>query len=40
MVTGMLQLFSFDVYSLLDPGATLSFVTPFVTMEFDILLID
>jgi len=37
VVTGMLQVFSFDVYALLDPGATLSFVTPFVVMKFEIL---
>ena len=28
LVTVMLQVFSIDVYTLLDPGATLSFVTP------------
>ena len=37
MVTGMLQLFSFDVYALLHPGATLSFLTPLVAMKYDIL---
>ena len=37
MVTGMLKLFSFDVYGLLDRGATLSFVTPHVAMKFEIL---
>ena len=37
MVTGMLQLFSFDVYALLDPGFTLSFLTPLVSMMFYIL---
>ena len=37
MVTGMLKLFSFDVYALLDPGDTLSFLTPLVSMMFDIL---
>ena len=37
MVTGMLHLFSFDVYALLDPSATLYFVTPLVSMKFDIL---
>jgi len=25
------------VYALLDPGATLSFVTPYVAMKFDVL---
>ena len=37
VVTGMLKLFSFDVYGLLDRGATLSFVTPHVAMKFEIL---
>ena len=37
LVTGMLKVFSPDVYSLLDPGATLSFVTPLVAKNFDIL---
>uniref|UniRef100_M1BQ68 Gag-pol polyprotein n=1 Tax=Solanum tuberosum TaxID=4113 RepID=M1BQ68_SOLTU len=37
VVTGMLQVFSIDVYALLDPSATLSFVTPFVAMKFDVL---
>ncbi|XP_069145531.1 uncharacterized protein [Solanum lycopersicum] len=36
MVTGMLRVFSIDVYALLDPGATLSFVTPLVPKKFDI----
>ena len=37
VVTGMLQVFSIDVYALLDPDSTLSFVTPYVAMKFDIL---
>ena len=37
MVTTMLKVFSFDVYALLDPGSTLSFVTPLVAKKFDIL---
>ena len=37
MVTGMLQVFSLNVYDLLDPGATLSFDTPLVARKFDIL---
>ena len=37
VVTGMLKVFSIDVYALLDPDATLSFVTPFVAMKFEIL---
>ncbi|WMV43118.1 hypothetical protein MTR67_036503 [Solanum verrucosum] len=35
VVTGMLKVFQLDVYALLDPGATLSFVTPYVVMRFD-----
>lgn len=34
----MLHVFSIDVYTLLDPGANFSFVTPFVYMMFVILL--
>ena len=37
VVTSMWQLFSFDVYALLDHGATLSFMTSLVAMKFDIL---
>ena len=37
VVTDMLKLFSFDIYALLDPRATLSFVAPLVAMKFDIL---
>ncbi|KAH0658138.1 hypothetical protein KY289_026886 [Solanum tuberosum] len=37
VMTGMLQVFSIDVYALSEPGATLSFVTPFVAMKFEIL---
>ena len=33
----MLKVFSIDVYALLDPGATLSFVNPLVNKKFDIL---
>ena len=33
----MLQVFSFNVYSLHDPGDTLSVVAPLVTKIFDIL---
>ena len=32
----MFQVFSINVYALLDPGATLSFVTSLVAMKFDI----
>ena len=37
VVTGMLKVFSIDAYALLDPGATLSFVTPLVAKCFEIL---
>ncbi|XP_069146008.1 uncharacterized protein [Solanum lycopersicum] len=37
MVTDMLKVFSIDVYALLDPGDTLSIVTPLVAKKFDIL---
>ena len=37
VVTGMLRVFSFDCYALLDLGATLSFVTPYVANQFEIL---
>ena len=36
IVTDMLKIFDFDVYALIDPGATLSFVTPFVAKKFHI----
>ena len=38
VVTGMVQVFSIDVYALLYPGATQSFVTPLISRNFDILL--
>ncbi|KAH0685720.1 hypothetical protein KY290_017248 [Solanum tuberosum] len=37
VVTGMLQVFTINVYALLDPGANLSFVTPLVAIKFDML---
>ena len=37
VVTGMLKIFTLDVYDLLDPGATFSFVTPLVAKMFDTL---
>ena len=37
VVTGILKVFSIDVYALLDPDSTLSFVTPLVGKKFDIL---
>ena len=35
--TGILQIFSINVCALLDPGATLYFVSPLVDMKFDML---
>ena len=35
MVTDMLQVFSMYVYALLDPGATLSFVTPLISKKIE-----
>jgi len=37
VVTGMIKVFTFDVYALLDPGASLCFVTPYVAINFNIL---
>ncbi|KAG5630134.1 hypothetical protein H5410_001851 [Solanum commersonii] len=31
------RVFNFGVYGLLDPGASLSFVTPYIAISFDIL---
>lgn len=33
----MLKVFCINVYALIDPGATLSFVTPLIAMKFDII---
>ncbi|XP_055814603.1 uncharacterized protein LOC129884308 [Solanum dulcamara] len=35
VVTGMIRVSSFDCYVLMDPGATLSFVTPYVASKFN-----
>ncbi|MDV3170648.1 MAG: hypothetical protein Q8811_02735, partial [Candidatus Phytoplasma australasiaticum] len=32
VVTGMLRVFHLDVYVLIDPGANISFVSPYVSM--------
>uniref|UniRef100_M1D8V3 Retrotransposon gag protein n=1 Tax=Solanum tuberosum TaxID=4113 RepID=M1D8V3_SOLTU len=37
VVTSMIKAFTFDVYALLDPGASLYFVTPYVANKFDVL---
>jgi len=33
----MIKVFTFDVYAFLDPGESLSFVTPYVASNFDVL---
>ena len=37
MVNGNFLVFYISVYALLDPGSTLSFVTPLVASKFDLL---
>ena len=37
MVTGIIKVFSIDVYALLNPGSTLSFVNPLVANKFYIM---
>ncbi|XP_049358270.1 uncharacterized protein LOC125822855 [Solanum verrucosum] len=37
MFIDMLKFFQLDVYALLHPGSTLYFVTPYVSMRFDVL---
>ena len=34
----MIEVFTFDIYALLDLGASLSFVTPYVANQFGIIL--
>lgn len=36
VVMSMLQIFSHDVYVLLSPGSTLSYVTPYVAVNFNL----
>ncbi|WMV54304.1 hypothetical protein MTR67_047689 [Solanum verrucosum] len=36
VVIGILRVFHLDVYALLDPGATLSFVTPYIAVNFGV----
>ena len=38
VVTGTLLVFDLDVYALLDPGATLYFVTSYVAVQFNVSL--
>ena len=37
MFIGILEIFSFDVYSLLNPGVILSFLIPLVAIKFETL---
>ncbi|KAH0730162.1 hypothetical protein KY289_001350 [Solanum tuberosum] len=37
VVTGMIKVFTLNVYALLDPRASLYFVTPYVAIKFDFL---
>ncbi|KAG5571441.1 hypothetical protein H5410_061207 [Solanum commersonii] len=37
VVTGMIKVFNFVFFDLLDLGASLSFVNPYVAMNFDVL---
>ena len=37
VVTGMIEVFTFDVYALSDPRASLSFVTSYVSNQLEIL---
>lgn len=34
VVTGMLQVFEFTIYDLLDPETSLSFITPYIAIKF------
>ncbi|XP_069150222.1 uncharacterized protein [Solanum lycopersicum] len=36
VVTGTLRVFGLDVYALLDPGSTLSFITPCIVVQFSV----
>ncbi|KAF3657764.1 Protein transport protein-like [Capsicum annuum] len=35
VVTGMLRIFQFDMYALLDPGSSFSYVTPLIAVNFE-----
>ena len=37
VVTSMILVYGFSVYALLDPGASLYFLTPYVAMNFEII---
>lgn len=36
MVIGTLQIFHLHVYALLDPGVSLSFITPYIAVDFGV----
>ena len=36
VVTSMLRVFDLDIYALLDPGSTISFVTPYIVVQFSV----
>lgn len=36
VVTSMLRVFDFDIYALVDPRATLIFVTPYIAVQFSV----
>ncbi|XP_060182536.1 uncharacterized protein LOC132612247 [Lycium barbarum] len=36
VVTGILSIYSYDVYALIDPGSTLSYITPYLVDKFGI----
>ncbi|XP_055802647.1 uncharacterized protein LOC129871704 [Solanum dulcamara] len=38
VISSMLQVFHYEVYTLLDPGENLSFVSPYVVKRFDVSL--
>lgn len=35
VIIGILKFYDYDMYSLLDPGVTLSFITPFIASRLD-----
>ena len=37
VVTGIIRVFDFTVYALLDQGASLSFLNPYIGINFDII---
>ena len=37
VLTGMIKLFTFDAYALVDPGAILCFLNTYIEIQFEIL---